>query len=127
MATAPFTRLASLFAAAAVSGCTPRPPAISEADLLEYASAEYDKVSYAEGRIVLGRLNDTNVVTDFVCSDLCPASTVRIIHFEVEPGPSCAEIGGVERLVTVPVAITVVERTFCFPKVLADNWDSYIQ
>ncbi len=127
LSAAPFARLAALFAAAAVSGCAARPPLISETDLLEYASRAYDKALYAEGRIVLGRLNDTNVVADFVCSDLCPASTVRIIHFDVEPGPSCAEVGGVERLVTVPVAITVMERAFCFPKALADNWDAYIR
>jgi hypothetical protein len=119
--------LVALFAAVAICGCAARPPLISEADLLGYASREYDKALYTEGRIVLGRLHGTNVVADFICSDLCPASTVRIVHFEVEPGPSCAEIGGVERLVMVPVAIAVMERAFCFPKVLADHWDAYLR
>ena len=119
--------LVSLTVAIAAFGCAGHAARISEAELLEYASMRYDKGLYVERRHILGKLNKTEVVADFVCSDLCPTYTVRVIHFDVEPGPRCAEIGGVERSVPVPIAITTRERAFCFPKVLVDNWDAYIR
>ena len=100
---------------------------ISEAQLLEYASTSYDKGAHGAPRQILGVLNDVNVVVDFVCSDLCPAYTVRIIYFDVEPDARCAEVGGVEREVIVPVAISARSKAFCFPEVLTRNWNTYIR
>ena len=51
-------------------------------------------------------------------ADVCPKYTVRIIHYELPEGMSCATAGGVEESVPVPVAITVMQKTFCFPKPL---------
>ena len=100
---------------------------ISDEFLMEYASMEYDKAAHGEKRQSLGLLNGIEVLVDFVCSDICPDYTVRIIHFNVEPGADCTEVGGIERTVIVPVHIAAAPKPFCFPKVLSDNWDAYIR
>ncbi len=115
-----------VFVAVAACGCSQFRP-ISEAELLEYASTPYERAAYGSPRQVLGVLNDANVVVDFICSDLCPSNTVRIVHFDLEPGTSCAEVGGVQKDVLVPVAIIVTLRAFCFPNVLAANWSAYVR
>jgi hypothetical protein len=84
-------------------------------------------MGYGSPRRVLGVLNDTHVVVDFVCSDLCPSNTVRIVHYDLDPGARCTEVGGVEREALVPVAITARLQTFCVPAVLANNWATYFR
>ena len=116
-----------LGAFALVASCFGRQQALSNESLLQYASSAYDKGAYGESHQVLGRLNGTEVVADFVCGDVCPDYTIRIVHFDVEPGEACAAIDGVERSVVVPMAIAVTERAFCFPKVLVENWDAYVR
>jgi hypothetical protein len=111
--------------AAAASGCAGT-RTLTDESVLEYASAPYTKGGPAPQE-VLGLLNDVPVVVDFVCSDLCPISTVRIIHFDVEPGERCAAVGGQVMSMTVPVAITVMQKDFCFPAVLARNWSAYVK
>ena len=119
--------LVPLTAAIIVASCFRQATPISEKSLLEYASSSYDKRAYGERHQVLGELNGTEVVVDFVCSDLCPDYTVRIIHFSFEPGDQCAAVGGVEKTIIVPVAITARAKVFCVPKVIADHWDSYVR
>jgi hypothetical protein len=99
-------------------------PAISAAELLDVASKPYDKKLAPQGRVVLGALGGNEVVADYICSDLCPDYTVRIIHFEVEPGSRCNAIDGVARDVVVPMGIGAVAKAFCFPRVLIENWDA---
>jgi hypothetical protein len=111
--------------AAIASGCSQLRP-ITEAELLAYASAPYERAAYGAPRQVLGVLNNAPVVVDFICSDLCPSSTVRIVRFDLESGVSCADVGGVEKQVLVPVAITATLQAFCFPNVLAQNWSAYV-
>ena len=111
----------------ATTACLGERGAMSEASLLEYASTPYKKGAHGADHQVLGKLNDVDVVVDFICSDVCPDYTVRIIHFDVEPGPQCDEIRGVEQSVIVPVAIAAMPKLFCFPKVLTDNWDAYLR
>jgi hypothetical protein len=113
-------------AAVIVSGCSQLRP-ITEAELLAYASAPYERAAYGSPPEVLGVLNNAPVVVDFICSDLCPASTVRIVRFELAPGVSCADVGGVEKQVLVPVAITATLQELCFPNVLARNWTAYVR
>jgi hypothetical protein len=100
--------------------------AITDEWVLDYATKPYER-RFPMGREVLGTLNDVAVVADFVCSDVCPAYTVRIVHFDVEPGARCTAIGGVERSVTVPIAITATQKVFCFPSVLAQNWGAIVR
>jgi hypothetical protein len=103
-----------------------QPESISAAAVLDFASKPYDKNSVPK-REVLGVLDGAEVVVDYICSDICPNYTVRIIHFGVEPGPGCRAIDGVEREVIVPRGIAAGPRAFCFPRVLIENWDAYIR
>jgi hypothetical protein len=122
------SRLISLGAALiATAACRGEQGAISEASLLEYASTPYKKGAHGADHQVLGKMNDVDVVVDFMCSDVCPDYTVRVIHFDVDPGPKCDEIGGVEQSVVVPVAIAAMPKLFCFPRVLTTNWDAYVR
>lgn len=98
---------------------------ISDDQLLSYASAPYDKNHIEKQKDLLGLLNGTLVVVDFICSDICPAYTVRVIHFELGRVKSCAAAGGVEKAIRIPVSIAAMDKVFCFPKVLTDNWERY--
>ena len=57
------------------------------------------------------------MVADFPCSDLCPAYTRRIIHYDVAPA-DCAGTGGIVVAETYPLGIAVTKRDFCEPAVL---------
>jgi hypothetical protein len=96
--------------------------AISDAELLDYATDPYDRAKMMGQRIVLGLNHDTRVIAIFPCSDVCPHYTRRVIHYDV-PLARCAEVSGVEKMVPVPYAIAMIMRPFCIPKVLADSWD----
>ncbi len=100
---------------------------MSGASLLEYASKPYDKGAHGAEHQVLGAMGSVKVVVDFVCSDLCPAYTVRVIHFDVKPGGNCTEVGGVTKTILVPVSIAAMQRPYCFPKILTDNWNRYVR
>lgn len=99
--------------------------AISDDRLLSYASRSYDKNRIEKRKDLLGLLNGTLVVADFICSDLCPAYTVRVIHFEPGKEKSCAAAGGVEKVIRIPVSIAAMDKVFCFPRVLVNNWEKY--
>lgn len=101
------------------------PQPISDNALLSYASALYDKSHIEKQRTFLGQLNGTPVVADFICSDLCPTYAVRVIHYELGKDQSCAAAGGIEKAIRVPVSIAAMDKVFCFPKVLTDNWEKY--
>ena len=121
-----YARLIAIAFVGVGSSCVGATP-LTEQSLLEYASQPYDKAKRALDREVLGALNGGTVVANYICSDLCPDSTIRIVHFDVEPGEGCAAVGGIERSVVVPVAITARATAFCFPRVLAENWGAYIR
>ena len=122
-----YIRLLPLATVVIQAACLSQESAFSEESLLQYATTPYDKGAQTRSHQILGKLNDVDVVADFVCSDVCPDYTVRIIHFDVEPGEGCDAIGGVVKTVIVPVAIAAAPKDFCFPKVLADNWDAYVR
>ena len=99
------------------------PSTTSESALLAYASASYETVE--KQRVELGRLNGAAVVADFICSDVCPDYTVRVIHYELQNAQTCRAVGGVEKAIRIPVGIGATDKVFCFPKVLVDNWKNY--
>ena len=45
----------------------------------------------------------------------------RIIRYDLPDGATCSGIGGVEKRIRVPVAISVAERSLCIPRVLVDH------
>lgn len=104
--------------AATASACATAPARTDAAALVAYADAPWDKATLAHSTIEVGRLHGTPVVADFPCADVCPQYTVRIIHYRLPPDASCASVGGVEKDVLVPVAITVMSRKFCIPEPL---------
>ena len=108
---------AAAFAAAAGVGAA-APGSTDAAALLAYANAPWDKAALMHSTVEVGRLHGVPVVAEFPCADVCPQYTVRIIHYRLPPDASCASVGGVEKEVLVPVAITVMSKTFCIPEPL---------
>lgn len=105
------------FAVAAGAGAAV-PGTMDAAALIAYANAPWDKATLAHSTVEVGRLHGVPVVAEFPCADVCPQYTVRIIHYRLPPDASCASVGGVEKEVLVPVAITVLSKMFCIPEPL---------
>jgi 5,10-methylene-tetrahydrofolate dehydrogenase/methenyl tetrahydrofolate cyclohydrolase len=70
-------------------------------------------------------LDGTPVIAEFICSDVCPDYTVRVIRYELKKDQTCSRVGGVEKALRIPVGIAATDKKFCFPKVLVNNWDKY--
>ena len=121
------TMIATVFAVASVAACahagTPAP--MDAAALQAWAARPWDKAALMNTTVELGRYRGVPVVAEHPCSDVCPQYTVRIIHFLLPPGASCADAGGVEKEVLVPVAITVMSKTFCVPEPLVASGAYY--
>lgn len=96
---------------------------LSEQDVLNYATTPFNEVP--ENYVVFGSLNGSQVVVEFKCSDVCPDYTVRIVRYELNKNQSCDEVGGIEKEIVVPIGIAATRNTYCFPKVIADNWSKY--
>jgi len=92
---------------------------LTDADLLAYDAKPFDRGAMMFRHITLGRHHGALVVADFPCGDVCPNYTVRIIHYDVPPGPACARIGGRDQTRSIPQGIAATERDFCVPAVLA--------
>jgi hypothetical protein len=116
-----WVRLIGMLAAIPCLAAAAEADTISDQQLVGYAHTPFDRAAKMLKRDVLGVHHGVRVVADFPCSDVCPDYTVRVIHYDVAPGPECAAIGGAEVVRRVPVSIAVVEKTFCVPKILADS------
>lgn len=92
---------------------------LSEQQLLEFANQKYEKEKLALTKVTLGKLNGFSAVADYICSDLCPDHTVRVIHIDHPPEKACADVGGIEEAIAVPSGIGIVNKKFCVPKALA--------
>jgi hypothetical protein len=113
----------ALIALAALVRCAPR--ALTDADLLAYVATSYDKAQMVGSHVVLGVHAGMRVVVDFPCSDLCPAYTTRIVHYDLPAGPECAAHGGTEILIGTPVGVGQMPLPYCVPKVLADRVERF--
>jgi len=98
---------------------------LSDAQLINIAQQDSRKPVEGQPNLVIGVHKGTKVIEEFHCSDLCPENTVRIVRYDVPESATCDSIGGVTKSVLVPIAITVMPREYCFPKVIADYWQSY--
>ena len=94
------------------------PHALTAAAMQAWADQPWDKAALMHTIVVLGNYQGVPVVAEHPCSDVCPQYTIRIIHYQLPPETSCASVGGVEEKVLVPIAITVLPRTFCVPEPL---------
>src|SRR5690242_5629979 len=116
------------FITLAGAGCSTRasePGLLDDAALAAYAAKPFDKQASMGQTVELGRNHGLPVVAEFPCSDVCPQYTVRIIHYRLPGGADCVAAGGVEKSVDVPVAIAVLPKTFCIPKVLVQSGNYY--
>ena len=98
---------------------------LTDADLIrEEKKKESSPTEGAQQRII-GVHNGIEVVKSFQCSDLCPQNTLRVIYYDVPADATCESVGGVSKSILVPFAISVKAKVYCFPKAIADYWESY--
>ncbi|MBT2143536.1 MULTISPECIES: hypothetical protein [unclassified Rhodanobacter] len=124
------TSVVTVFAAVAgmaigATACAGTPAQMDAAALRAWAAQPWDKAALMNTTVALGRYRNVPVVAEFPCSDVCPQYTVRIIHYRLPPETSCASVGGVEKEVLVPIAITVRPKTFCIPEPLVASGQYY--
>ncbi len=113
-------RSALLAAIAVAAGCGSASASmdpLSDSDLVSRASAVF-AVKDAPPDRILGVHKGGRVVVDVRCGDVCPANTVRVVHYDIPTGPACTQIGGDSAMVAVPAGIGMVQQNFCIPHVL---------
>lgn len=96
----------------------PRPTRLTDADLLRLQKQPVDKTK-ADRREVLGLHGRGKVVANYICGDVCPDYTVRIIHYDADPSTECAKVGGIVRPRLVPRGRTILKENFCVPRVFS--------
>ena len=100
---------------------------MTDADLIRAAEQKESAPTEGEQQWVIGYHHGNAVVKSFQCSDLCPQNTLRVIYYDVPTNATCESIGGVTKSILVPIAITVMPKDYCFPKVIAKYWGSDAQ
>ncbi len=106
-----------VFAALAAVPANAAMDTLSDADLVNRASAVFSEKEPPADRI-LGVHRGNRVIVDVRCGDVCPAYTVRIIHYDIPAGPACSQIGGDSTSVLMPMGITTANQDFCVPHIL---------
>ena len=97
---------------------------MTDADLIRAAQQKESAPTEGAQQWVIGYHHGIAVVKSFQCSDLCPQNTLRVIYYDVPTDATCESIGGVTKSILVPVAITLMPKDYCFPKVIAKYWGS---
>jgi len=67
---------------------------------------------------VIGLNAGHKVIAEYVCGDDCPSLTSRHIHYDVDPGPECDAVGGVDKEEGVSRGVENASVYFCVPKIL---------
>ena len=98
---------------------------LTDADLIRAAQQKENTPTEGAQQWVIGYHHGIAVVKSFQCSDLCPQNTLRVIYYDVPADATCESIGGVTKSILVPFAIGVKAKEYCFPKAIADYWESY--
>ena len=98
---------------------------LTDADLIRAAEQKESAPTEGAQQRIIGVHNGIEVVKSFQCSDLCPQNTLRVIYYDVPNDAACESIGGVTKSILVPFAISVKAKEYCFPKAIADYWESY--
>jgi len=93
---------------------------LTDNEILEYSTTEYDKAKMMHQTVVLGNHNGVSVIAEFPCSDLCPDYTTRIVRYDIDIS-QCSSVGGVIQTMYVPRGIALVEEDYCVPKILVEN------
>ena len=100
---------------------------LTDADLIQAAQQKESAPTEGAQQWVIGYHHGIAVVKSFQCSDLCPQNTLRVIYYDVPTDATCESIDGVSKSILVPIAITVMPKDYCFPKVIAKYWGSDAQ
>lgn len=98
---------------------------MTDSDLIRAAEQKESSPTEGAQQRIIGVHNGIEVVKSFQCSDLCPQNTLRVIYYDVPTDAACESIGGVSKSILVPFAISVKAKEYCFPKAIADYWESY--
>ena len=98
---------------------------LTDTDLIRAAEQKESAPIEGAQQWVIGYHHGIEVVKSFQCSDLCPQNTLRVIYYDVPADATCKGVGGVTKSILVPIAITVMPKEYCFPKAIADYWESY--
>ena len=98
---------------------------LTDADLIRASEQKESSPTEGAQQRIIGVHNGIEVVKSFQCSDLCPQNTLRVIYYDVPADATCESVGGVTKSILVPIAITVMPKKYCFPKAIADYWESY--
>ena len=98
---------------------------LTEADLIRAAQQKESAPTEGAQQWEIGYHHGVAVVKSFQCSDLYPQNTLRVIYYDVPADATCESVGGVTKSILVPIAITVMPKKYCFPKAIADYWESY--
>lgn len=98
---------------------------LTDADLIRAAQQKENPPTEGAQQWVIGYYHGIAVVKSFQCSDLCPQNTLRVIYYDVPTDVTCESVGGVTKSILVPFAIGVKAKEYCFPKAIADYWESY--
>ena len=98
---------------------------LTDADLIRAAEQKESSPTEGAQQWVIGVHNGIEEVKSYQCSDLCPQNTWRVIYYDVPADATCESVGGVTKSILVPIAITVMPKKYCFPKAIADYWESY--
>lgn len=93
---------------------------LGDSDLVARA-AEVFSVKEAPVDRMLGLHKGLPIIVDVRCSDVCPANTVRIIHFAGSAEAACAQAHSDVVIVDVPRGFTVGPEKFCVPHVLVSR------
>ena len=100
---------------------------LTDADLIRAAQQKESAPTEGAQQWVIGYHHGIAVVKSFQCSDLCPQNTLRLIYYDLPSDATCESVGGVTKSILVPIAITVMPKDYCFPKVIANYWGSDAQ
>lgn len=120
-----FTLSALLLSLSACVSLPTNEDTLTDADLIRAAQQKESAPTEGAQQWVIGVHNGIEVVKSFQCSDLCPQNTLRVIYYNVPTDAACDSIGGVSKSILVPFAISVKAKVYCFPKAIADYWESY--
>ena len=100
---------------------------LTDADLIRAAQQKESAPTEGAQQWVIGYHHGIAVVKSFQCSDLCPQNTLRLIYYDLPSDATCESVGGVTKSILVPIAITVMPKDYCFPKVITKYWGSDAQ
>lgn len=124
LTTKAFTLSALLLSLSACISLPTNDNTLTDADLIRAAQQKESAPTEGAQQWVIGVHNGVKVVKSFQCSDLCPQNTLRVIYYDVPTNATCDSIGGVTKSILVPFAISVRAKEYCFPKAIAEYWQS---